>query len=179
MKKFNYFLLFLIGSFILTSCLDDDSYEDYLDWKAENEAFFDAMRDSINPETGKAYFDSLSPLSYPDSYVLYHIVDSGYVDSLKPLYTSTVNVTYNGRLDNHTTHSDEGTTDFLVNNMIVGWIWMLQNMVVGEEVEVIIPWQLGYGAAGNGAAIPPYSTLVFEIKLNSIPKDETGTNTTS
>ena len=52
--------------------------------------------------------------------------------------------------------------------MIEGWKIALVNMRVGDSVRVVIPYKLGYGASGSGA-IPPYSTLVFDMKLVDIP----------
>ena len=58
---------------------------------------------------------------------------------------------------------------------ISGWTWALMEMTVGDKAEVVIPWQLGYGSNGSGS-IPPYSTLIFTMTLNSIPTYETGIN---
>ena len=48
-------------------------------------------------------------------------------------------------------------------------------MTVGNKAEVVTPWKLGYRSNGSGL-IPPYSTLIFTMTLNSIPKYETGIN---
>ncbi|MDE6074493.1 MAG: FKBP-type peptidyl-prolyl cis-trans isomerase, partial [Muribaculaceae bacterium] len=44
----------------------------------------------------------------------------------------------------------------------------LEKMHVGDSVEVIIPYQAGYGASSSGSILP-YSTLRFGIKLVNIP----------
>lgn len=50
-----------------------------------------------------------------------------------------------------------------------GWRTILQDMRVGDEREVCIPQELGYGVGGSGG-IPGYTTLFFRIKLiNIIP----------
>ena len=49
--------------------------------------------------------------------------------------------------------------------VIQGWEKGVLGMKVGGKRELIIPPELGYGARGAGAAIPPNSTLKFEISL--------------
>jgi FKBP-type peptidyl-prolyl cis-trans isomerase FklB len=57
---------------------------------------------------------------------------------------------------------------FPVMGVIKGWIEILQLMRKGDHWKVYVPSELAYGAAGNGQAIPPYSTLKFEISLEDI-----------
>ena len=57
---------------------------------------------------------------------------------------------------------------FPVMGVIKGWIEVLQLMRKGDHWKVYVPSELAYGAAGNGAAIPPNSTLKFEISLEDI-----------
>ena len=52
-----------------------------------------------------------------------------------------------------------------VGRVIPGWDVMIQEMKLGEKRTVIIPWWLGYGAAGRPPVIPPKASLVFEIEL--------------
>lgn len=41
----------------------------------------------------------------------------------------------------------------------------LLQMNKGEEAAVLIPWYLGYGMKGNGAEIPPYTSIVVNLHL--------------
>ena len=52
--------------------------------------------------------------------------------------------------------------------VIQGWELGLQGMKVGGQRQIIIPPDLGYGAAGAGGVIAPNETLVFVVDLLSI-----------
>lgn len=58
--------------------------------------------------------------------------------------------------------------NFTPNTVITGWGDVLQQMYIGDNVVVMIPWFLAYGQAGSGSNINPYSNLFFRIELCDI-----------
>lgn len=90
----------------------------------------------------------------------------------KPKSTDKVKVHYHGTLIDSTVFDssiDRGQpTEFNVDQVIPGWSEALQLMNVGSKYMVYIPYDLAYGEQGAGAAVPPFSTLVFEVELLGI-----------
>jgi len=55
-----------------------------------------------------------------------------------------------------------------VGQVIKGWDEGMMLLNPGTEAVLIIPSELGYGAAGAGGVVPPNATLIFEVKVISI-----------
>jgi FKBP-type peptidyl-prolyl cis-trans isomerase FklB len=89
-----------------------------------------------------------------------------------PTASARVKTHYHGTLINGQVFDssyDRGQPiDFAVNGVIAGWTEALQLMPVGSKWRLYIPQQLAYGARGAGAAIAPYSTLIFDVELLEI-----------
>jgi FKBP-type peptidyl-prolyl cis-trans isomerase len=49
--------------------------------------------------------------------------------------------------------------------VIRGWDQGVAGMKIGGTRTLIVPSELGYGARGAGAVIPPHSTLLFDVEL--------------
>ena len=89
-----------------------------------------------------------------------------------PSTTDKVRVHYTGTLPDGTVFDSSVArgqpAEFPVNGVIKGWIEALSMMPVGSKWRLAIPHELAYGERGAGAAIPPFSPLVFEVELLEI-----------
>ena len=61
---------------------------------------------------------------------------------------------------------------FRVNNVIRGWVEGLQLMKEGSRMMLYIPYDLAYGERGAGNVIKPFETLIFEVELLEVIKEE-------
>ena len=52
--------------------------------------------------------------------------------------------------------------------VIAGWDLGVAQMKIGDKVKLTIPPELAYSAGGYPGAIPPNSTLIFEVELLAI-----------
>lgn len=93
-----------------------------------------------------------------------------------------VTISYTGRLVDGTVFDSSNEEDCKANNMtwhepltyvvgqqplIQGWEDGVMGQTEGTQLQLIIPSSLGYGPRPN-ASIPPYSTLVFDIDIQSV-----------
>ena len=118
----------------------------------------------IDKETGKPVVTTPSGLKYVD-------LVPGKGAAVKT--GDHVSVNYVGKLIDGTKFDASadhgGTFDYVqgVTSLIPGWTEGTSTMKVGGKRKLIIPPQLGYGMQGAGDAIPPNSTLIFEIEVVS------------
>jgi len=92
----------------------------------------------------------------------------------KPAAASTVKVNYEGTfIDGKVFDASErhgGAATFPLNRVIRCWTEGVQMMKVGGKAQLVCPPSIAYGAAGAPGAIPPNSTLVFEVELLAVQK---------
>jgi peptidylprolyl isomerase len=93
-----------------------------------------------------------------------------------PTSGKSVTVHYTGTLENGTKFDssvDRGQPFMFrigAGEVIPGWDEGVISMKVGGKRKLVIPPQLGYGAAGAGGVIPPNATLIFEVELLDVEK---------
>ena len=101
-----------------------------------------------------------------DSGLQYEVLVEGAAATPGP--TDTVSAHYHGTFEDGRVFDssvDRGEPiDLPVNGVIPGWQEALQIMKEGDKWRLVVPPELGYGAAGVGP-IPGNTTLIFEVEL--------------
>jgi peptidylprolyl isomerase len=100
----------------------------------------------------------------------YSVLREGPPGGKSPKGADKVTVHYSGWLTDGTLFDSSVTRgkplEIAVSGVIKGWTEGLQLMTPGSKFKFTIPPELAYGAAGR-PAIPPNSTLIFEVELLS------------
>lgn len=182
MRKFPLLILLAILIFSILPACDlsndsDDYWEEYRDWREANNEWI-AEQEVLTDDDGQLYYTKIIPSWNTAAYVLIHYFNDTMLTcgNLKPLSTSTIDMKYYGCLydgtvfDSSYSYTDPADSVYreYMPNLISGMSIALQNMHVGDTVEAIVPYALGYGSSGY-SSIYPYSHLVFGIKLVDIP----------
>lgn len=188
--KFRNIIWCLLAVLTLASCKEeDDAVEEYANWQETNDAYFSRLVWEVQqgfsslpqqwvlipcytmPEVGYT-------LNYYD-YVVAEKLEQG-SGTTSPLLTDSVEVHYSGRLLPSASYpkgyqfdsSYAGTFDpvlatpskFAVLGVVKGFSTALMNMHRGDHWRIYIPYQLAYGATAR-TAVPAYSTLIFDLRL--------------
>lgn len=105
-----------------------------------------------------------------DNGILYKVIEPG--KGPKPSEGNIVAIEYEGRLiDGKLITKSHAITDVKVKDGIInfpGFSMMLTNMPLNAEWEAYIPWNYCYGAHGYSDEIPPFSNIIFKVKLHDI-----------
>ncbi len=105
-----------------------------------------------------------------ESGLQFEILTAG--EGAKPTADATVRTHYHGTLINGTVFDSSyergQPAEFPVAGVIKGWTEALQMMPVGSKWRLYVPHELAYGERGAGAAIAPFSTLIFDVELLDI-----------
>ena len=193
-RGFYFLAVALFAVFGLASCSEeDDTVEEFPNWQARNDAFFNSLTDSVmnllelNPARTdwkriKSWSKSDSIEGSNSDYIIVNVIEEGDAASATPLYTDTVTVHYLGRLlsyhygyvfdqSYYGNYYDDVSKPLQMaignsgGNMLVdGFATALQHMRRGDHWMVYIPYQLGYGSQSQ-TGVPAYSTLIFDLRL--------------
>lgn len=172
MKIANIFALFTAVSLVfLPSCLGDTETPgyDYSEWRYLNEMYVDSI--SQVSEGGSLIYKKIVPEWDKGIFVLAKWINDPEENSnqLTPLSSSTITVNYTlTNVKGDTLDINSGYT-FQPYNMVTGFWTAVTKMHVNDTINIVIPYNAGYGESGYGK-VPPYSTLLFGIRLNKIDK---------
>ena len=104
----------------------------------------------------------------------YKVIKEG--KGAKPTETDRVKVNYRGTLidgkEFDSSYKRNEPATFRANQVIKGWTEALTMMPVGSKWELYIPSELAYGTRETGGDIKPFSTLIFEVELLEIVKED-------
>lgn len=167
MKKIFYFILLLTISLGFVACNDSEDNE----WRDANKEAYEKI--TMDPE----YEEIIAGYGYPRG-VYKKVIKKG-TGKVNPTQNDNVKLYYRGYYYSGTNFDvgtsatdDEVAATFVVSGTVRGFSTALQNMVVGDKWEVVIPYYLGYGATGlvqnYTTIIQGYTTLFFDIELLEI-----------
>ncbi|WP_299123476.1 peptidylprolyl isomerase [uncultured Winogradskyella sp.] len=124
-------------------------------------------------EAARAELDKLAAgFEETETGLRYQILQKG--NGKKAEKGNTVSVHYKGQLADGTvfdsSYKRNSPLDFQVGvgQVIPGWDEGICLLNVGDKARLVIPSDLGYGAAGAGGVIPPNATLVFDVELMDV-----------
>lgn len=174
MKKMFYAVIqAVVATTMLVSCLGDNVYDQYKEWREKNDDWYARQAQSGQYTVSAAAWD-------PSAQVLmrWHNDTMQTKNNLKPLITSTVDVKYKLKLYDGTPVDSsynvispaDSIYRSMVNENVEGWMIALTRMHVGDSCTIIIPYQQGYGSTHKSDLLLPYSVLVFDMKLMDIYK---------
>ena len=186
-------------AFAFTACSEtDNSTDEFPNWQAANEAYFDSIYNVAKANTAQwRVIPSITlipeAVKNKTDNVAVQVIEAG-DGSERALQNDTVRVILQGRLKAspgypqgkvfHQTyvgsddHSTANATKLAVGSAVPGLQTALQNMPIGAKWRVYVPYQLGFGSAlGSGTVagassttiqVPGFSTLIYTVELVKI-----------
>lgn len=156
MKKTTKLFCLLLIAILVCGC----KQENWADWKVQNELWLanNAKQEGvITTPTG----------------LQYKCIEKGWEKSPRPDDAKIVTIDYTGQLINDYIFDSADGAVMQVSAVVAGFAEGLKKMNQFGEYVFYIPYQLGYGAEGEGVEgasgfIPPYSTLIFRVYLASV-----------
>lgn len=156
MKKFLLLIAIMVGGLSLTSCSNEDDNLPTFDKEKlikEGQNFLEENKKK------EGVIETKSGLQYK-------ILQEG--DGVSPSPTDVVKCHYEGRLIDGTvfdsSYNRGAPAEFVLNQLIYGWIEGMQLMKEGSKYRFYIPYYLAYGSQSAGIILP-YSALIFDIEL--------------
>jgi len=128
--------------------------------------------DKESLQSGTGVMDDDAPVDFEetDSGLKYRVLRKS--DGVKPTASNTVTVNYRGWLDNgrefDSSYKRGEPISFPLGGVIPGWTEGMQLVGKGGMIELWIPSNLGYGAAGSPPSVPPNATLHFIVELLNV-----------
>ncbi|MGH6817109.1 MAG: FKBP-type peptidyl-prolyl cis-trans isomerase [Hyphomicrobiaceae bacterium] len=162
---------FGLAGFVLAGCGQEQASNQPGDTPAAGQA---ATTADMSPEGNQKFLaenKAKTGVTTTASGLQYRVIKSG--TGASPTPNDIVNVTYRGWLIDGTVFDETPpgqTATFPAGQLIPGWVEALQLMKEGDEWEIVLPSELGYGAQGAGGVIPPNQTLVFNMALLGVQK---------
>ena len=131
-----------------------------------------ALAGDISPQANREYLAANA--KKPGVVVLpsglqYRVIKSGAGQTPHP--EDVVTVSYKGALVDGIVFDQTKpgeTRNLPAGKVVPGWVEALSLMKEGDEWELVIPSELGYGAARAGDKIPPNQVLVFNLQLIAV-----------
>ena len=160
MKRTALFSIFiLLLTIIFPACKEDI----YIDWKLLNDK---ALADTVEKyKDNKDFFSTASGLSYK---VIYNSGHPKKPDAATYILVSYTAKLIDGSVFESGTFDNSNSPEYLPGSIYIsGFQEAVKKMPVGSKFIFYIPSPLGYDTISTNPKIPPYSTLIFEVNLDS------------
>lgn len=166
--KTKFLLQFLIGLssvVLMSSCLDMIDEEDETPTRAQEIQLLNTYLDSLAAQG--------NDIDTTDLGVYYVEIEEGEGEVAQPGDTLIVGYAgyfINGQMfDSSNYNSEDGKMEFVLENppLIAGWDSGMKVMNEGSKYQFVVPSEYAYGSEGGGI-FPPYSTLIFVVKMFEI-----------